>query len=131
MLLKEIWAQNQDIDLVELAGKLGSDVPMCLDDSPKRVTGTGQITSEFALTASLAMVLVNPNIALATPAVFEKLQDKNQPPISTDSGVAIHSIEQAIKLLSPLRNDLQPVAIELVPQIGDVLTQIKKQPGCL
>ncbi len=135
VLLENIWAKGQALNLTDIAIQLGADVPMCLDNQPKRVTGTGQILSGFNLATALPIVLVNPNIPLSTARVFEALTDKKQQPICDHPNIAMpgtfNTIDEVVELLSPLRNDLQAPAIMLVPQIGEVLAQIKSMPGCL
>jgi len=67
----------------------------------------------------LNLVLVNPGIALSTPAVFKALQSTDNPPLpalpsALDFGALIEWLETT-------RNDLQDAAMQIVPEIGDVL----------
>jgi len=63
---------------------------------------------------AMHIVLVNPNVEVSTPQVFNALVNKNNPAI----------IESAIK---EMRNDLEAPAIEIAPIIFDVLDMLEKQ----
>lgn len=131
LLLSEIWAPNRNIDLNKLALDLGADVPMCLDNEPKRAQGIGEMISPFALECALPIVLVNPGNGVSTPDIFGALQNKWNGPIETDNLGSLETIEQTVDFIAPLNNDLAAPAILLVPQIKHVLTAIKSRHGCL
>ena len=130
VLLKEYWAKDIAVDLHKIAFELGADVPMCLDTSPKRITGTGEIQAKFPLEISLPILLVNPGILVPTPQIFSALLNKHQPPIGTSPAPGLNNIESVVDLLAPLRNDLEAPAIAVNPQIATVLHEIGAQPGC-
>ena len=143
LLLQKLWRSDFTPDVLSIAASLGADVSMCLDAQPKRIRGTGELISEFNLPASLPLLLVNPQIPLSTPNVFGTLADKNNLPISIEKNATIGQsgylsdfgdialVENAVEILSPLRNDLQIPAVSLVPEIQNVLLSLERQPGCL
>mgnify|MGYP004695880489 CR=1 FL=1 len=55
----------------EIALKIGADVPACLSDKAVFVSGIGENVEEVPAVPLTPVVLVNPNIALSTPAVFK------------------------------------------------------------
>ncbi|MBP0574300.1 4-(cytidine 5'-diphospho)-2-C-methyl-D-erythritol kinase, partial [Mycobacterium tuberculosis] len=60
---------------------LGADVPMCLDGRPLRATGVGDVLGPVPALPPGAVVLVNPGVALPTPAVFARLERHDNPPL--------------------------------------------------
>jgi len=142
LLLQQVWENDHVPDLLAIAEKLGADVPMCLNTRPKRIRGIGELICNYDLPVSLPVVLVNPLIPLSTPTVFGALADKNNSPIASVNNFAnsqsgdrrdegnIALLDNAIEILSPLRNDLQIPAISLVPEIEDVVLSLERQPGC-
>jgi 4-diphosphocytidyl-2-C-methyl-D-erythritol kinase len=109
---------------------LGADVPVCLSGRPCRMAGVGEWIEPLAQRLPpVWVVLVNPGVPLSTPAVFRALQNRDNPPMEelplcTDAaGLA--------GWLSRQRNDLEPPARSLVPELGAVLDMLGAQPGCL
>jgi len=112
LALQEIWKSH--IDPMEIADQLGADVPMCLHSKPLRAQGIGEVITPLNGVQAMHIVLVNPNVEVSTPQVFNALVNKNNPAI----------IESAIK---EMRNDLEAPAIEIAPIIFDVLDMLEKQ----
>ncbi len=109
-------------DEIVLAGlKIGADVPVCLMGVTCRMRGVGERISPVPGFAPRRAILVNPMVAVSTPAVFGKLGlDKGQPHGAgiDDEGEPAH-----------WRNDLAEPAIALAPVIGEVLNCLKAAPG--
>ncbi len=102
--------------LAELALSLGADVPMCLRSMPLRAQGIGEAITPAAL-PSFPMVLLNPLMPVSTPEIFRRLERRDNAPM-TDLPAAPHA--EAWRTAFPqLRNDLQPPAEALVPEIAE------------
>ena len=115
-----------------LAGRLlalGADVPMCFLSEPTRVGGIGEQIGRLPEMARLPVVLVNPRVAVSTPAVFKALTKKNNPKMELLPG-DIGDAAGLIAYLSHQRNDLQHPAIAAAPVIGEVLARISASEGC-
>ena len=69
--------------LVEIAGRLGSDVTACLASRPALMTGRGEHVAEVRGFPACGVVLVNPGLPLATASVYGAL---NAAPFSADIG---------------------------------------------
>lgn len=97
---------------------LGADVPVCLSPRPQRMRGIGEILTAVPAMPSFAMVLINPAVHVATPAVFRALSRKDNPPVAD-----IPQEEGAdwVDWLRRQRNDMEPAALALAPVIGDAL----------
>ncbi len=123
-------ARPSDQGLAARLLTLGADVPMCLTCLPARVRGIGERIAPLPSLARLALVLVNPRVAVPTPSVFKALTAKDNPEMSAlppDPGDA----RALTDWLALQRNDLQPSALSLAPVIGTVLDRIARSPACL
>ena len=110
-----------DAEISAAALRIGADVPVCLGGVTCRMQGVGERITPIHGFIAREAVLVNPLVAVATPAVFGKL------------GLAKgQSYGQAIAdETDPAgwRNDLAPPAIALAPVIGEVLDRLTAAPG--
>jgi 4-diphosphocytidyl-2-C-methyl-D-erythritol kinase len=99
-----------------VAPGIGSDVPACLLSLPMRGDGAGDQLSPIDLSdvSGAPVLLVNPRVALSTVEVFAGWD-----------GVDRGSLED----WRHGRNDLEPVALKLVPQIAAVLSWLSAQAG--
>lgn len=115
--------------LAALAMRLGADVPVCLGGRAARLRGAGERLDAQDRLPALAVLLVNPRVALATAAVFAALGPvmghPGRPPLPTDG-----EAEEVVGALRESRNDLEAPAQRLLPVIGDVLGELRRLPGC-
>ncbi|GHD05773.1 4-(cytidine 5'-diphospho)-2-C-methyl-D-erythritol kinase [Tianweitania populi] len=118
-----LWQSDPpQLDLAALGLSLGADVPMCLHAQPARVTGIGDGITPISTLPDLPAVLVNPGVAVSTPAIFKQLTTSDNPhlaPPPDDSAP-----QTWLDWLANTRNDLQPPAIAVAPIIADVLRHI-------
>ncbi len=102
--------------------QIGADVPMCVTCQPARVRGIGQDILPLHL-AELPVVLVNPRVQVATPAVFKSLTQRDNPPLG-DLPADLADPARLIDYLAAQRNDLQVAAIAIAPIIATALSEI-------
>ena len=95
-------------DLEEIAARLGADVPACLLSRTARGEGRGDRLGPVEMPDLMGMpvLLVNPRVPLSTAAVFAAWDGADRGPLG--------DWRQG-------RNDLEPAARRLVPEIGAVL----------
>jgi 4-diphosphocytidyl-2-C-methyl-D-erythritol kinase len=108
---------------------LGADVPVCLASRPARMQGVGEVLLAAPRLPDFGMVLVNPLVPVATPAVFKARTGGFSPPAALPEFWA--DAPAMARDLAALRNDLEAPAIGLCPEIGAVLAAIAAAPGCL
>lgn len=122
-------AQANDLDpadsrLTDAAAATGSDVPACLASHALRMTGRGDILEPVEF-PPMAAVLTNPMKPVATADVFRALGlsagEQPAPPLSS-----AHPAEE----IARGRNDLEPAAIRIAPEIGVGLMLLASQTGC-
>ena len=107
-------------DLNELALQLGADVPVCLVQKSSRMRGIGEIIEPLEIDLPGGIVLVNPRIPSLTSTVFESLNLQCGQTLGAGI-VSIHDIQG-------WRNDLTVPAVQLVPEVVDVIGSLNIQP---
>ena len=127
--LLRLWRVDRPEWLEGAMLSLGADVPMCLECRPTRVRGIGERIAPVALPA-LPAVLVNPRAEVSTPAVFRALARRDNPPMPADLP-QFGAAGALIDWLAMQRNDLEAPALSVAPVIGEVLSALEAQLGCL
>jgi 4-diphosphocytidyl-2-C-methyl-D-erythritol kinase len=125
--LIRLWKSDSidDARLSKLALSLGADVPMCLAGQPLVARGIGEKIETIAAFPALAVVLVNPLKEVSTPAIFRLLTEKNHPPLPALPERGAADATGWIGYLSTCRNDLQPPAEEVLPEITTVIASLR------
>ncbi len=114
----------EDPRLPALARSLGADVPACLLSLTVRGDGRGDDLARVAADAlsGMPLLLVNPQVPLATGSVFSAWDQVDRGPLAAGDPLAA-------ALAS--RNDLEAPARRLCPVIGDVISLLAAQPGVI
>lgn len=124
-LLRSLWClEISDQELHTIAIKLGADVPACLISQPQAMLGIGDILKPLHHLPDIPILLVNPNKSVATPKVFEKLGQKNNPSVPFDSCYA--TIDAVINMFHSTRNDLEAPAQYILPEIAECLALLRQ-----
>lgn len=111
--------------LATLALRLGADVPMCLESRPLIARGIGEEIEPVPELPAFAMVLANPLKGVSTPEVFRRLTIKNNPALSLPETAGwLAAIDAA-------RNDLEPPARQIVPEIAVISTMLQARGALL
>ena len=122
--LLRFWGGTLSSDTLSTTGlKLGADVPMCLESRPLRARGIGEQIDRLDTMPRFALVLANPLKAVSTPDIFRRLTYKDHPPIGTLPRSAAPA--EWLAFLSRLRNDLEPPARALLPEIAEISDQLR------
>jgi 4-diphosphocytidyl-2-C-methyl-D-erythritol kinase len=109
---------------------LGADVPVCLAGTPSRMTGIGEALGPVPPLPAAWLVLVNPGVAVSTPAIFRALARRDNAPMPP-SLPRLKTTADLAAFVAMQRNDLEAPAIALQPMIAQVKTALTAQPGCL
>ena len=116
---------------VQFSASLGSDVPACLYSKPLLMEGRGEKITllEFNDKLDIGVVLINPKIQLSTKKVFNNFILKK--PIRRKKPILnVKTISDLCSILR-LGNDLVKSAIEIVPEILNILDLFKENNTCL
>jgi 4-diphosphocytidyl-2-C-methyl-D-erythritol kinase len=128
-----LLAETRGLDVPDTAAlmNLGSDLPVCMAaPAPCRMRGRGERIDPLGPLPEVGLLIVNPGVALSTPAVFAALAQRANPAMP-ETLPQWTGAEQFCGWLGEMRNDLEAPARQLVPEIGEVLTTLAAQPGCL
>jgi len=113
-----------------IALTLGADVPMCLESRSLIARGIGEDIEPVNDLPELFLVLANPLKAVSTPEIFRRLQNKANPPLPTPAKVGEVTIGW-MNFLAESRNDLQPPAQALLPDIGEIIGLLSEEGATL
>ena len=124
--LDRLWdLQTSDEDLLALAGALGSDVPFALVGGTALGGGRGEVVTPMLDEGTRWWVVVPALLGLSTPAVyrhFDELRPDAPDEVSIpDELVAALADPDNRALAAALGNDLQQAAIDLRPELGDLI----------
>ena len=128
--LCRLWGLSADQATLEAIGlRLGADLPVCLRGQPTRMAGIGERLEAAPALPPAWLLLVNPRVAVPTPAVFKARQGPfSEPSPLTESPADAAALARALQTRP---NDLTAPAVALAPVIGTVLAAIAAQPDCL
>ena len=111
-LLTRLWGTDPAI-AQDIAPDIGSDVPACLLSMTARGDGAGdQLQLIDAGVSGTPVLLVNPRAEVSTREVFQRWAGEDKGPLDDWRNG---------------RNDLEPIAVEMVPLIGAVLAWLSIQ----
>jgi 4-diphosphocytidyl-2-C-methyl-D-erythritol kinase len=123
----ELWSAGLSrAALGSLAADLGSDVAFLLSGGTALGTGRGEHVSPVLTSGDYHWVLAVAESGLSTPAVYAEL-DRQRGPDGVDEASPAEGVLAALRagdvvaLGRSLRNDLQPAALQLRPQLSRVL----------
>lgn len=126
-----LWAQSGQAPPSDdaLAYNLGADVPICRNEHAATMRGIGEFISEPVALPEAWVVMANPGVALSTAAVFNALSGNFATESETPAG--FESVSALADFLNTRENSLTESAVQQAPQIGEVLTALGGQAGCL
>ncbi len=103
---------------------LGADVPVCMRSQTCVMRGIGESLEALPDVQTYSCVLVNPGVSVSTAAIFKRYDDGNPQDL-----VPRKYKGDLIALALESRNDLQPAACEVEPEIVRVLMELTMQGG--
>jgi 4-diphosphocytidyl-2-C-methyl-D-erythritol kinase len=129
--LRHLWNDAaSDARLHEIAARLGSDIPVCVDSRSAFMEGRGEMLRAVRTIPRIAMLLVNPKVAVPTRDVFAALQTRS----GTGLDLPLEGFDDTadlLRFLETTRNDLEAPARKIQPVISAVLDGIAALPGAL
>ncbi len=125
-----LWGLGLSRDeLATVAADLGSDVPFLLHGGTAMGTGRGEIITPVLTHGVFHWVFAAADAGLSTPEVYRRFDElaelsgpPEQPTASPQLMAALRS-GNPVDLGEHLRNDLQAAAIDLRPELGEVLAE--------
>lgn len=128
--LSRLWRLDLGLPILsEIGLTLGADLPICLAAGPRLMGGIGEVLSDSPKLPAAALLLVNPGIAVPTPAVFKARVGAFSAPMRWPATIA--DAKALAIILKSAANDLTQPAIAVAPVVGEVLQAIETLPECL
>jgi 4-diphosphocytidyl-2-C-methyl-D-erythritol kinase len=132
--------EDLEMELANLALKLGADVPFFLCGGFAHVSGVGERVRSLGSLSDLdlAAALILPAIQISTPSIFSICRSQRPVlPMTIDKeaqelsehweGLDLQTRQSG--LLSLIENDLEPFVSALHPEIAWILRECRKYPG--
>lgn len=110
--------------LQELALELGSDVPYFLTESSAYAEGRGEKLSYFPLRLPYWIVVVYPNIHVATPWAYTALSEKRNGLFPARESISRLFPHPSVEALLSIGNDFEEVVFDRYPEIARVKTSL-------
>ena len=130
LALQRLWGVSlPPAELQKLALSLGADVPFFLSGGHAWVEGVGEKVTPISLPHA-DFVVVKPPTGVSTPDIFNAPALKRDTETATILGFAANANgkkNSITELVDFGRNDLQPVALMMCPQIGQSLDWLAAQ----
>jgi len=115
-------------EMINMAKKIGSDVPICLEKKNTFLTGKKDKILRINNKFNLNLLIVYPNIICSTRKIYKR----NRISKSTRNEY-YYNKKNNIELIQHLenqKNDLEKIVIKIYPKIGKIINYIKSQKGC-
>ncbi len=112
----------------KVAPDIGGDVLACLVGLPGMMSGEGELYEPMLTIPHLPAILVNPLVPCPTGPVFSAYDQGDIPELThtPPSGGRAREIDFTTYLDTQTRNDLQPVARHMVPQLSQLLDRLSR-----
>ena len=119
--LNQLWNISlSDHQLVDMAARLGSDVPFFLQGGTALAQGRGEILTPLRMRADFCLVLVKPDLSISTAWAYGQMKI----PLTSNSKIvklnSLKGIDRLDQLLSLLDNDLERAVGEVTPLIAEI-----------
>lgn len=104
-------------EMVEIAAKLGADIPFFLKTVPARARGIGEKLTPITVKNNYHVLIVKPSQGLSTKTVFDTYDKMNIYTTNIDDVVKALETGDDELLASSIHNSLEEPAISLLPEI--------------
>ena len=126
--LDRLWdLRTSRRDLLELAGRLGSDVPFAVLGGTALGTGHGEVVAPVPDPGAWSWVVVPSGEGMSTPAVYRHFDELNPDasptPPPADALLAALATRDPHALAATLHNGLQEPAFDLRPDLRDLVAR--------
>ncbi len=106
----------------DAAPEIGSDVSLFLTGGTILMSGIGDRIEPEQPLSGFAVAVAVPPFEIATPEVYRKWDDLEGP---TGETIEPRSLPPALRDGIPIRNDLTPAAVSLVPELADFMADLR------
>ncbi|PHQ70165.1 MAG: 4-(cytidine 5'-diphospho)-2-C-methyl-D-erythritol kinase [Sneathiella sp.] len=128
-LLNNLWGLDLGREeLAEMGLKIGADVPACVYSTPLIMSGIGEKLAEINKFPKIHIILVNSKIKVSTAEIFRRLSAPYNS--ASETGFVFDPSAPMMPQLLESRNDMQAAALEMAPEIDELLALLDAQADC-
>ncbi|MBQ7250468.1 MAG: 4-(cytidine 5'-diphospho)-2-C-methyl-D-erythritol kinase [Bacilli bacterium] len=113
-------------DLCELSLPVGSDIPFFLHGKPALVEGIGNIVTPITVKKTYHALIIKPEKGLSTKDVYKACNETERLLIDTSKVVDGLVEGDDGKIIANFGNDLFPAAKKLLPEVADIVAELRK-----
>ncbi|EJL2084682.1 4-(cytidine 5'-diphospho)-2-C-methyl-D-erythritol kinase [Staphylococcus pseudintermedius] len=123
--MNRLFELNRSLDeLSELSAAIGSDVPFCVYGTTALCKGRGEILEILPKTPSAWVIVAKPQAGLSTPEIYGGLDLSQSFPVHTEQCLKAIEENDYDALCKSLSNRLEPVSMQLQPEIAKIKTNM-------
>ncbi|EIA5734397.1 4-(cytidine 5'-diphospho)-2-C-methyl-D-erythritol kinase [Staphylococcus pseudintermedius] len=123
--MNRLFELNRSLDeLSELSAAIGSDVPFCVYGTTALCKGRGEILEILPKTPSAWVIVAKPQAGLSTPEIYGGLDLSQLFPVHTEQCLKAIEENDYDALCKSLSNRLEPVSMQLQPEIAKIKTNM-------
>lgn len=108
-------------ELQKISLQFGSDLPFFFEEKPAIISMKGEEIIAYDKNFDLDVLIIKPSNNLATKEVFENFKNNFSSPISIEEILS----KSVIDISKEINNDLTKSAIAIVPEISQILNELK------
>ena len=126
--LNRLWGTGLSLpDLERLGLSLGADIPFCLRGGLTRTQGIGEDLEDLPCGRLFPLVVIQPCRGLSTREVFGCFH-LSDVPVHPDTEISVRALAcgDLVPLRRSLGNVLQPVSVQMRPEIGTCVRKLKE-----
>lgn len=126
-IIKMLKLEVTEHDLYEIGTQIGCDIPFCLFNRGARCTGKGEKLEFLESYTKYFVLIIKPRLGLSTEEVYKEC-DKNKI-VNTNIDDVISALKDGNDdlLSSSMNNALTLASTKLLPQIDDIISQVKSE----
>jgi 4-diphosphocytidyl-2-C-methyl-D-erythritol kinase len=110
----------------EVGPSIGSDVILFLTGGTLLMTGVGDVIEPLPPLTGFAVAVAVPVFEMSTPEVYRRWDRLEGP---TGEAISPHLLPPPLRDGIPIRNDLTPAALDLEPEFGDFMADLRVRWG--
>ncbi|SUD89842.1 4-(cytidine 5'-diphospho)-2-C-methyl-D-erythritol kinase [Psychrobacter phenylpyruvicus] len=126
LALNKLWGLNlKQQTLIDIGRSVGADVPIFILGQDAIAEGIGEILTPLSLPPQ-HYLLLNPNAHASTQALFAHPDLRRDIPAISVADIEENSEGYLARLYPPFSNVFEPVVTNLVPEVNQALSYLKK-----
>lgn len=115
-----------DVDLRQVASRVGADVALFLTGGSLMMTGVGDQVDPLPPVQGFAVAVAVPELGISTPEAYRRWDDLEGP---EGAPVPDARLPPPLRGGMPMRNDLLPAVLDLEPALGDFMSDLTAMWG--